>query len=55
MRTRQVVLGFQKPVDTRVLVQVLQQLYGKDSVTVGHGSAINGIPNDWIVVNNERQ
>jgi hypothetical protein len=55
MKTRQVVLGFQKPVDTRVLVQILEQLYGKGSVVIGHGSAVNGIPNDWIVVNNERQ
>lgn len=54
MKTRQVVVGFQKPVDVKVLVKMLEELYGKDTVTIGHGIAINGIPNDWIVVTNER-
>lgn len=55
MKTRQVVLGFQKPVDTKTLVKVLEAAFGKDSVTVGKGQAVNGIPNDWMVVHNERQ
>lgn len=54
MKTTQVVVGFQKPIDTKTLVKMLEELYGKGSVTVGHGMAVNGIPNDWIVVSNER-
>ena len=54
MRTRQVVLGFQKPVDIAALVKLIETAYGKGSVTLGQGQAVNGIPNDWIVVHNER-
>ena len=54
MKTRQIVVGFQKPVDVNKLVKMLEEMYGKGTVTVGHGIAVNGIPNDWIVVNNER-
>lgn len=54
MKTRQVVVGFQKPVDTKTLVRMLEEVFGKGTVVLGHGQAVNGIPNDWIVVNNER-
>jgi hypothetical protein len=54
VRTRQVVLGFQKPVDIATLVKLIEAAYGKGSVTLGQGQAVNGIPNDWIVVHNER-
>jgi hypothetical protein len=54
VKTTQVVVGFQKPVDTRTLIKWLEQLYGEGTVTVGNGVANNGIPTGWIVVNNER-
>lgn len=54
MKTRQVVVGFQKPVDVKTLTKMLEEVFGKGTVTIGHGLAVNGIPNDWIVVNNER-
>lgn len=54
MKTTQVVVGFQKPVDTKTLIKLLEELYGKNTVTIGNGVANNGIPTGWIVVNNER-
>jgi hypothetical protein len=55
VKTSQVVLGFQNPVDVKMLVKILQEVFGEGTTTVGQGQAVNGIPNGWIVVHNERQ
>ncbi len=54
MKTRQVVVGFQKPVDVKALIKLLESAYGKGSVTVGQGQAMNGIPSGWLVVQNDQ-
>lgn len=54
MKTRQVVVGFQKPVDVKALIKLLESAYGKGSVVVGQGQAMNGIPSGWLVVQNDQ-
>ena len=36
------------------LVKMLELTFGKDTVTVGEGQVSNGVPTNWIVVDNER-
>jgi hypothetical protein len=55
MKTRQVVIGFEKPINILILVKVLKEIYGEEHVTIGAGQVTNGIPSNWIVVDNERR
>lgn len=55
MRTTQFTVAFHIPVDVAELYRILAQHYGKDNIEVGAGVLVNGIPQDWIVVANERR
>lgn len=54
MKTTQVTIGFSKPVPMSTLVKMLQTTFGKDTVTLGEGQVSNGVPTNWIVVDNDR-
>lgn len=55
MKTSQVTIGFSKPVIMYSVVKMLELTFGKGSVTVGEGQVSNGVPANWIVVDNERR
>ena len=55
MKTTQVTIGFSKPVIMNSVVKMLELTFGKGSVTVGEGQVSNGVPANWIVVDNERR
>jgi hypothetical protein len=50
MLTRQITVAFETPVDTHRLAEVLRLLYG--DVVVGSGIINNGIPENYILVEN---
>lgn len=50
---RQVTLAFEHPVNELVLAEILKQIYGP--VIIGEGRAINGIPEDWLLIENAKQ
>jgi hypothetical protein len=52
VKTRQFTVAFAEPVDVRELKRVLEAWY--DIVEIGSGVTVNGIPNDYLVVHNER-
>ena len=51
MLTRQITVAFETPVDTHRLAEVLRLLYG--DVVVGSGIINNGIPENYILVENK--
>jgi len=51
----QVTIGFAKPTALYSIEKMLELTYGKGSVTVGEGQVSNGVPANWIVVDNERR
>jgi hypothetical protein len=55
VKTSQVTIGFSKPVIMYSVVKMLELTFGKGSVTVGEGQVSNGVPANWIVVDNERR
>lgn len=55
MKTSQVTIGFSKPIAMNSIVKMLELTFGKGSVTVGEGQVSNGVPANWIVVDNERR
>ena len=55
MKTTQVTIGFSKPVIMYSIVKMLELTFGKGSVTVGEGQVSNGVPANWVVVDNERR
>lgn len=38
----------------QTLIKMLETTFGKDTVTVGEGQVSNGVPTNWIVVDNDR-
>ena len=54
MKANQFTVAFLKQVSVQELYAVLAQHYGKENIEVGQGQYINGLPNDWIVISNER-
>jgi len=55
LKTTQVTIGFSKPVPMYSIVKMLELTFGKGSVTVGEGQVSNGVPANWVVVDNERR
>jgi hypothetical protein len=53
MLTRQITVAFETPVDTHRLAEVLRLLYG--DVVVGSGILNNGIPENYILVENRAE
>lgn len=51
--SRQFTVAFEQPIDTALFVAVLQKLYGP--VVIGEGLAVNGIYENWIIVENGRR
>lgn len=54
MKANQFTVAFLKQVSVQELYAVLSRHYGKENIEVGQGQYINGLPNDWIVISNER-
>lgn len=52
MISKQFTVAFNKAISVRELYEILAKHYGE--VEVGQGILVNGLPNDWIVVSNER-
>lgn len=55
MKSTQFTVAFHIPVDVQELIRILAQQYGLQNIEVGAGILVNGIPQDWIVVANERR
>jgi hypothetical protein len=47
---RQITIAFEQPINATQLAHILHKLYGP--VIMGEGKAVNGIPEDWILVEN---
>lgn len=55
MKSTQFTVAFHIPVDVQELYAILAHYYGVENIEVGEGRLVNGIPQDWIVVTNERR
>jgi hypothetical protein len=53
MKSRQLTIAFDTPEDIEHLAKLLRVAYKNKKVIVGHGSLVNGIPQNWILVTNE--
>lgn len=53
MKSRQLTIAFDTPEDIEHLAKLLRHVYDNKKVTVGHGTLINGIPQNWILVTDE--
>lgn len=53
MKSHQFTIAFTKAITINELVKLLKNHYG-GAIEIGHGLHNNGIPQEWIVVNNER-
>jgi hypothetical protein len=51
----QFTVAFHTPISVQELYEVLAQHYGLQHVELGQGLLVNGLPQDWIVIANERQ
>jgi hypothetical protein len=51
----QFTVAFHTPVSVQELYEILARHYGTDNVESGQGLLVNGLPQDWIVIANERQ
>lgn len=51
----QFTVAFHHPVSVQELYEVLVRHYGIPDVELGQGLLVNGLPQDWIVIANERQ
>jgi hypothetical protein len=54
MKANQFTVAFHKDISVRELYELLARHYGATNVEVGRGKLVNGLPQDWIVVSNER-
>lgn len=54
MKATQFTVAFHESISVLELYKLLANHYGKQNVEVGQGKLINGLPNDWIVIANER-
>lgn len=52
-RTRQITLAFNEEVSVADVASLLRHKYGRNKVIVGKGKLIDGIPPDWIIVEND--
>lgn len=55
MSSTQFTVAFHIPVDVAELYRILAQHYGEKNIEIGAGILVNGLPQDWIVVSNERR
>jgi len=53
VRTRQITIAFETPVSKHQLAEILKKIYGP--VIIGEGRVVNGIPEDWILVENDKR
>jgi hypothetical protein len=51
----QFTVAFHTPVSVQELYEILARHYGLQHVELGQGLLVNGLPQDWIVIANERQ
>jgi len=50
MLTRQITVAFDSPISMEQFAQLMKAVYGNP--VIGLGRAVNGIPTDWIIVEN---
>ena len=50
---RQITLAFVTPINKYELAAILKKLYG--DVIIGEGRFTNDLPEDWIVIENDKQ
>lgn len=55
MSTRQVTIAFESPVDIRYLAAIIQHYYQNTEITIGYGMHVNGIHENWIIVDDKRE
>lgn len=55
MITFQFTVAYHYPVSVQELRQVLSRVYGEHNVESGKGLLVNGLPEDCIVISNERR
>jgi 23S rRNA A1618 N6-methylase RlmF len=49
----QFTVAFHQPISVQELYRILATYYGIHNVEVGEGVLVNGLPQDWIVIDNE--
>lgn len=54
MKSTQFTVAFHIPISARELHDILAKHYEQYEVETGQGLRVNGLPNDWIVVSNDR-
>lgn len=54
MKATQFTVAFHESISVHELYKLLAKHYGVHNVEVGQGKLVNGLPNDWIVISNER-
>jgi hypothetical protein len=52
-RTRQITIAFSNEVSVADVASLLRHKFGRNKVIVGKGKLVDGIPPDWIVVEND--
>lgn len=55
MISTQFTVAFHSPISVQELYEVLARHYGTPNVESGQGLLVNGLPQDWIVIANERR
>lgn len=55
MSTRQVTIAFESPVEIRTIAAILQAIYKDKTINIGYGYMVNGIHENWILVEDERK
>jgi hypothetical protein len=53
MSTRQVTIAFESPVDIRTIAAILQAVFKDKNINIGYGYMVNGIHENWILVEDE--
>jgi hypothetical protein len=55
MSTRQVTIAFESPVDIRHIAAIIQHYYPNTEVVIGYGLHVNGIHENWILVDDKSE
>lgn len=55
MKATQFTVAFTEPISVRELYEILAAHYNINTVELGQGKFVNGLPHDWIVIHNERR
>jgi hypothetical protein len=55
MISTQFTVAFHLPISVQELYDILARHYGMPHVELGQGVLVNGLPQDWIVIANERR